>query len=83
MCHIPEGSLYYGEKRRRTVVTFTDALRHQVESSLQEMASLMERGYTPRVKPHKGCTACSLKDICVPLRSKVLSVHDYLKDHLT
>ena len=75
-CTVPEGALYYGEPRRRTVVSFTPELRGQVSDSLSEMHELYRRRYTPKVKPSKACNACSLKDICLPKlmgRKKVAS----------
>ena len=65
-CGVPEGSLFYGETRRRAVVEFTADLRDKVRSMLSEMHLLAERGSTPRVKPSKSCNACSMKDICLP-----------------
>ena len=65
-CGVPEGSLFYGETRRRDVVEFTAELRDKVRSMLSEMHQLAERGTTPRVKPSKSCNACSMKDICLP-----------------
>ena len=52
-CGVPEGSLFYGETRRRDVVEFTAELRDKVRSMLSEMHQLAERGSTPRVKPSK------------------------------
>ena len=65
-CTVPEGALYYGEPRRRTVVLFTPELRQQVRDSLTEMHQLYQRRYTPKVKPSKACNACSLKGLCLP-----------------
>lgn len=78
-CEIPEGALYYGETRRRQVVTFTPELRTQVTEMLTEMHELYRRGYTPKVKPTKSCNACSLKDLCLPRLLKSRSVSAYLK----
>lgn len=75
---IPEGALYYGEIRRRTVVQFTPELRELVEGSLAEMHQLYQRHYTPKVKPSKACNACSLKDLCVPKLMRAKKVSDYL-----
>ena len=79
-CHIPEGALYYGEIRRRVTVSFSEELRIQVRSMLEEMHELYRRGFTPRVKPGKHCNACSLKDLCLPKLMKTRSVAAYLKD---
>lgn len=65
-CTVPEGALYYGEPRRRMLVSFTPELRKQVKDSLLEMHELYKRRYTPKVKPSKACNACSLKDLCLP-----------------
>lgn len=77
-CTIPKGALYYGEPRRRTVVSFSPELRRQVRDSLTEMHQLYERHYTPKVKPSKACNACSLKDLCLPKLMSRRSVADYL-----
>lgn len=81
-CVVPEGSLYYGEPRRRTVVSFTEELRGQVQDSLAEMHELYQRRYTPKVKPSKACNACSLKDLCLPKLMSRRSVSDYLAANL-
>lgn len=77
-CTILEGALYYGEVRRRTIVTFTPELRQEAESSLQEMHELFQRHYTPKVKPKKSCNACSLKELCLPKLMRSIKVSDYL-----
>ena len=59
LCDIPYGSLFYGQNRRRTQVEFTNELRTQVKTMLEEMHELWKKGYTPKVKPQKGCNACS------------------------
>lgn len=78
-CEIPEGALYYGEIRRRKEVSFTPELRQEVRTLLGEMHTLYDRGYTPRVKPTKGCNACSLKERCLPKLMKQRSVAAYLR----
>ncbi|MBQ9331266.1 MAG: CRISPR-associated protein Cas4 [Oscillibacter sp.] len=65
-CAIPEGALFYHEIRRRTAVPLTEELRQRVREALLEMHQLYRRGHTPRVRPGKGCNACSLKDLCLP-----------------
>lgn len=77
-CSVPEGALYYGEPRRRTVVSFTCQLRRQVQSSLSEMHELYQRRHTPKVKPSKACNACSLKELCLPKLMSRKKVADYL-----
>lgn len=79
-CQIPEGSLFYGEKRRRTRVAFDGTLRQRTLDLLHELLGYMDRGYTPGAKLHKGCNACSLRDICLPKLSRAPSVADYIHD---
>lgn len=78
-CEIPAGALYYGEIRRRKEVAFTSELRQEVRTLLAEMHSLYDRGHTPRVKPTKGCNACSLKGLCLPKLMRGRSVAEYLR----
>lgn len=82
LCDIPYGSLFYGQNRRRTQVEFTDELRTQVKTVLEEMHELWKKGYTPKVKPQKGCNACSLKEICIPRLMKTKSVSSYIEENL-
>lgn len=77
-CSIPEGSLYYGETRRRTRVALDEPLRRQVRVLSEEMHRLYDRGHTPKVKPTKSCSACSLKELCLPALLRKQPVGDYL-----
>lgn len=81
-CEIAEGALFYGENRRREVVVFTPYLRELVRDAVREMHALFERGYTPKVKPAKACSACSLKDLCVPKLLRQQSVSSYLRQEI-
>lgn len=78
-CSIPFGYLYYGETRRRTKVEFDIELRNKAKDMFAEMHQYYARGYTPKVKPTKGCNACSLKDICLPILNKNKSVSNYIE----
>ncbi|MDD2968097.1 MAG: CRISPR-associated protein Cas4 [Lachnospiraceae bacterium] len=78
LTEIKKGSLFYGEKRRRHEVIFTEELRQKVETICGEMHQLFERGYTPKVKITKKCNACSLNEICIPKLQKVSNVSDYI-----
>jgi len=76
---IPSGFLFYGETRRRVVVPFTDALRETVRKASAEMHTYLRRGYTPKVKPFKGCRSCSLVDVCLPkLQGKTPTATEYI-----
>ena len=78
---VPDGALYYGETRRR-VVSFSEPLRAEVRACLTEMHDLFRRGHTPKVKPARACSACSLKDLCLTRLLSARSVSDYLRESL-
>jgi CRISPR-associated exonuclease Cas4 len=81
-CEIEEGSIFYGQTRRRLKVTFDDYLRNQVKVIFKEMHQMYERRHTPKVKPTKSCNACSLKDICLPKLCKNKLVKDYISKNI-
>lgn len=79
---IPSGYLYYGEKRHRSHVEFTDGLRDDVKKAAREMHELFQKGYTPNVKPSKKCRACSLENLCVPKLQKAMKVRTYIEQSI-
>lgn len=82
VCDIPEGSLYYGEIRRREVVRLDASLRAEVTAALEDMHRYYHAGYTPKAKPTKGCNACSLRDLCLPRLARVSDVPSYIRSRL-
>ena len=81
--NIPMGYLYYGETRHRIAVKLTAELRDLVRSMSEEMHAYFARGYTPRVKPSKGCRSCSLADVCLPeLQEKVIAASCYIRQQI-
>ncbi len=81
--HVPRGYLYYGETRHRVEIEFTSDLRTLVQDMSAEMHNYFSRGYTPKVKTHKGCRSCSLADICLPvLNEKVIAASKYIKQQI-
>lgn len=81
-CSIPEGALFYGEPRRRQTVTLDDSLRQTVREMTEQMHQYAQRGHTPKVKPKKGCSACSLKDLCLPVLCKNRSAAQWTAQRL-
>lgn len=79
---IPEGAVFYGETRRRETVEFTEELRCEVKEIFREMHQYYTRKYTPKVKYSKACSACSLKEICLPRLGKTAAVHTYIEQML-
>jgi len=80
---ISRGYLFYGETRHRVEIEFTSELRTLVQDMSAEMHNYFSRGYTPKVKTHKGCRSCSLADICLPvLNEKVIAASRYIKQNI-
>jgi CRISPR-associated exonuclease Cas4 len=80
---IAHGYLYYGETRHRVEVEITAELRALVKKMADEMHNYFQSGYTPRVKPSKGCRSCSLADICLPvLQEKTIAASRYIKQQI-
>lgn len=79
---IPEGAIFYRETRRREIVPISAQLRKEVADILEEMHQYYERGYTPKVKYQKACSACSLKEICLPELGRNVSVKTYIEQVL-
>ena len=75
--------LYYGETKRREPVPLEADLRQSVRTMFSEMRNLYGRCHTPRVKPTKGCTSCSMKDICLPKMPQDKRVAAYIQNALT
>jgi CRISPR-associated exonuclease Cas4 len=66
-CVISNGALFYGEKRRRTDVSFDDDLRNLVKMTLEEVRACFTSGKTPLAEYNaRRCDACSLIDECQP-----------------
>ncbi len=82
LCDIPEGSLYYGETRRREVVQLDASLRAEVTAALEEMHRCYRSGHTPKAKPTRGCNACSLRDVCLPGLARATNVTSYIRNRL-
>ena len=80
---IPEGYLYYGETRRRVAIPFCEELRSLVREMAKEMHAYFARGYTPRVKPFKGCRSCSIADLCLPeLQAQMQPASAYIRQQI-
>jgi CRISPR-associated exonuclease Cas4 len=81
---IKDGALFYGEPRRREIVTFTQDLRSKLEDTVISMHQLFDRKYTPKPAKGKHCQSCSIKDLCLPQlgESDKTYVKKYLEAHL-
>ena len=82
LCDIPEGSLFYGETRRREVVALDAPLRAEVTQMLDQMHRYYNAHHTPKARQTKGCNACSLRDVCLPRLGRLSDVSSYIKARL-
>lgn len=82
LCDIPEACLFYGETRRREIVSMDAALRAEVKTMLAQMRHYQHKGFTPKAKPTRGCNACSLKELCLPRLARLTDVSGYIKSRL-
>lgn len=65
---VPEGALFYGEKRRRTPVAFDAELRALTAAVAAEARANIAAGRTPAPVKTPACRRCSLHDLCRPER---------------
>lgn len=79
---ILKGYLFYGKKKRRTEVFFSEQLREITKKYSREMHEMFNRGHTPKVKKSKRCQLCSLINECVPKLQKQIKVAQYIKDNI-
>ena len=63
---IAEGALFYGEARRRRIVTFDKILGQRTEEIALAVRRMLEAGQTPPPQEVAGCTSCSLHTWCMP-----------------
>ena len=81
---IENGALFYGEPRRREVVSMTEQLREKLFDTVNEMHKLYRQKHTPKAAKAKRCGSCSMKDMCLPKlgTDADTSVKDYMEAHL-
>ncbi|MBQ9673644.1 MAG: CRISPR-associated protein Cas4 [Ruminococcus sp.] len=75
---IDEVHIYYGKTRHRIKIPFDGEIRERVEQISKEMHQLYSRRHTPKVKPKRCCSSCSLKEVCLPKLNKITSVKNYI-----
>ena len=65
---VPEGALFYGETRRRTVVAFDTRLRALTTQVAADTRKMIAAGKTPPPVFTPACEKCSMQEICRPQR---------------
>lgn len=63
---IPQGFLFYGQRKRRTKVVFDDSLRQHTTTAIKRFREMVEYHETPSAKRQPKCDACSLLTVCLP-----------------
>jgi CRISPR-associated exonuclease Cas4 len=80
---IPDGALFYGQKRRRKPVDFDESLRQLTIRIIEQTREMIESGRTPAAQYDKKCDSCSLFSICLPKScTETRSVNRYLSSML-
>lgn len=79
---ISQCALYYGEERRRRIVTLDDELREFTKHCAEEMHRIYKNGTTPTADLQPHCKSCSIRDLCMPQLPKKRKVALYLKNNL-
>jgi len=65
---VPEGALFYGQTRKRTVVPFNAELRALTIRVAADCRAMIAEGQTPPPHETAACRRCSLAETCQPDR---------------
>lgn len=65
-CAVPEGALFYGEKRRRHPVAFDPELRALTSEVARATRQMIQDNCLPAAKLMPACKKCSLEPLCRP-----------------
>ncbi len=80
---VPEGALFYGQKRRREVVVFDAKLRQLTAECAAAVHEMMAERVTPAASYDRRCEACSLITVCLPKKCGATAVvADYFRRNL-
>ncbi len=81
--HINEGALFYATPHRRTSVTIDEQLRNLTMTTAQRAHDLFLSKDIPVVQYSEKCRNCSLKEICMPPKSKRSTANAYIQKIFT
>jgi len=76
---VPEGALYYGQKKRRQTVLFDARLREITADTAHRLHTLLNSGHTPAPVYAKKCESCSFLSQCLPKIAGKKKVSNYFK----
>lgn len=77
-CHVPEGALYYGQKKRRQAIVFDEILRQLATDTAEKLHTLLDSNRTPPPEYSKRCESCSFISQCLPKIAGKKRVANYL-----
>jgi CRISPR-associated exonuclease Cas4 len=81
--NIAEGAVYYGMKKKRETVVFSDALKEETEDLCYRLHELIKSGKTPAAVYSAKCKSCSMLELCMPKScGGKKTVRQYLKKML-
>jgi len=63
---IEKGALFYGKRRRRQEIMFTDDIRNRTIEAAGRLHRLIAKGITPKARYENKCRSCSLLHYCMP-----------------
>ena len=78
-CSVPEGALYYGQKKRRQTISFDAELRQATAETAEKLHTLLDSNTTPPPEYSEKCESCSFISQCLPRISGKKKVSNYLK----
>lgn len=80
LVEVPHGEIFYGRTRRLLRVEFDSDLGAATREAAARLHRLIASERTPPAEPGPKCSACSLRETCMPeLSSRMQSVRDYLR----
>jgi len=78
-CDVPEGALYYGQKKRRQNISIDESLRQTTMETAVRLHDLLRSNVTPPPEYGEKCESCSFISQCLPKISAKKKVSSYLK----
>ena len=77
-CVVPRAYLFYDAVRRRERIELDESLRASTIAMSERMHDSFVRGVTPPPVRGKACSACSLRDACLPELGQARTVELYM-----
>lgn len=75
--NIQSGDIYYGKIKRRVNILFTDQLKNDVRTCINNMLELLNEQKIPPKPLDQNCNLCSLVNVCIPNSSEIQDSFKY------